>query len=101
MAIIEKIAGDKVELQLKDRFTFSDSTEFRKRLLAALDSGARSLTIDLSGLVFMDSAGLGMLMVAHKECQQRSMLFSVAQPRDNVKQMLQLTKSYERFPIID
>lgn len=101
MPIIDKIAADKAELLLKDRFTFSDSNDFRKRLFTIFDANVKSLSINLADLNFMDSAGLGMLMVALKECQQRDISLTLAHPRDGVKQMLELTKSYERFSILN
>lgn len=101
MAITEKVASSNAEIALIDRFTFSDSSDYRKRLYGLLDTHIRSLSITLDNLKFMDSAGLGMLMVTLKECQQRNIPLTLMHPRGDVKQMLELTKSYERFSIID
>lgn len=99
MSITERINGSTGELVLRERFTFSDSSEFRKQLNTMLDRQITSLTITLSDLEFMDSSGLGMLMVALKECQQRHISLSLSHPKGTVKQLLEMTRCNERFNI--
>ena len=101
MPILERIHADKGELVLSDKLTFADSNDYRKKLFSLFDSKVKSIAVNLSGLSFMDSAGLGMLMVALKECQQRGIILTLHQPRDGVKTMLNLSKSYDRFTILD
>ena len=101
MAIVDHINGDQAEITLSDRFTFSDSTEFRKKLFDAFDRKVRSLSINVADLTFMDSSGLGMFIVANNECQSRNISMSLRHPSGDVKSLLQMTKSYERFKIID
>jgi anti-sigma B factor antagonist len=101
MAIMDRMNGESAELVLSGKLTFADSTEFRKRLVALLDKQIKSLNIVLAELTFMDSSGLGMLMVALKECQTKNVELTIMHPKDSVKSLLEMTKSYERFKIIN
>ncbi|MDX1975554.1 MAG: STAS domain-containing protein [Rickettsiales bacterium] len=101
MAIIDRINGEHAEFTITDKFTFSDSSEFRKKLTGTIEQKVKSLAINLNGLNFMDSSGLGMFMVALKECQVHHIDLAIYQPRGDVKLLLQMTKSYERFKIVD
>jgi HptB-dependent secretion and biofilm anti anti-sigma factor len=86
-------------IRLPLRVTFADGSDFRKQLIGALESNLRHLTIDLSETEFMDSAGLGMLLVALKECQSHSISLVLHKPKGDVKKLLELTRSDERFQI--
>jgi len=100
MSIISKITPERGEMAIRDRFTFSDAGEFRKILFGMMDANVPTINIDLSALNFSDSAGLGMLMVALKECSDKNIALTLSHPRGDVKALLELTKSYERFKII-
>lgn len=101
MPILEHVSGDSAELTLSGKLTFADSSEFRKKLASVCGRPIKSLHIKLGDLSFMDSSGLGMLMVAHNECKAHNISLSLLHPKGDVKSLLQMTKSYERFKIID
>lgn len=101
MPITDVKNGDVAEIRLEDRLTFSDTSEFRKKLNGLLAQNPKSLSILLERLSFMDSAGLGMLIVTLEECKKRSISLSLRQPRGDVKQLLQATKCDERFQIVE
>jgi HptB-dependent secretion and biofilm anti anti-sigma factor len=86
-------------IRLPVRVTFEDASDFRKQLLRAIGGAVRHLTIDLSNTEFMDSAGLGMLLVALKECDSHAISLSLHRPKGDVKKLLELTRSDERFHI--
>ena len=88
-----------VSMKMPVRLTFAEGSNFRKQLVGATESGAKHLTIDLSGTDFMDSAGLGMLLVALKECEAHTMALTLHKPKGDVKKLLELTRSNERFQI--
>jgi anti-anti-sigma factor len=100
MAIALNIKEKRGIMMLRDRLTFADAGEFRNSLFSMMDGGVSTIEIDLIDLKFCDSAGLGMLMVAHKECGQRNIALSLLRPKGDVKSLLELTKSYERFTIV-
>ena len=51
-----------------DLFT---APEFKQRIAAAIDGGAASVIIDLSGTTFFDSSSLGILIGAHRRLEHR------------------------------
>ncbi len=101
MSIIEKISGEHVDLLIADKFIFADGSNFRKLLMGIVEKKIKSLDVDLKDLAFMDSSGLGMSMVAQKECEAQNIALRILHPKDGVKLLLEMTKSYERFKIID
>ncbi len=98
---IKKIINHEVaELHLSGKLIFLDGGDFREALNEIFENSTKSLEIHLGELVFMDSAGLGMLMIAYKECDLRKINLTVHNPRGDVKTLMQLTKSYEKFNIV-
>ena len=64
----------------------------RDELAAALDAGARKLTLDLGAVGFVDSSGLGVLVGALRRLQEESdgrMVISDAQ--DGVRKVFEIT----------
>jgi anti-anti-sigma factor len=101
MSISNAMNADHGEMILRDRLTFTDASDFRKHMVALFDAKVKTFSINLSGLIFSDSAGLGMLIVALNECNQRGIELTLLHPKGDVKALLTLTKSYERFSIVD
>ncbi len=101
MPITKTIDNDAAELYLTGKLVFLNNAEFRGVLNEIVDRKIKSLSIHLEDLVFMDSAGLGMLMIAYKECDQRGISLTIHRPTGDVKALLQMTKSYDRFNIIE
>ena len=100
MAISERCVGDSAEISLSGDFTFSDTNEFRGKLKEVIEKDIKALKIDVSQLQSLDSAGLGMLLVAHSDCQKKAIDFSLYKPTGSVKALLEVTKSYDRFSIV-
>ena len=65
MKIIRKQNGTNLELALEGRLDTTTAPELEKELRDALD-GATGLTLDFAGLDYISSAGLRVLLTAHK-----------------------------------
>ena len=76
---------------MQGRLAFNDSHAMRD-IIAAIDGAPRRLVFDLSGLDFLDSAGLGMLLLVREEANSKKwpLLFKGAQGQ--VRRMLHLTR---------
>jgi anti-anti-sigma factor len=84
---------------ISGEFTFSDHVAFREvagRLFQAKD---HTVVVDLSQLQFIDSAGLGMLLVARDEAGKAGRMLVLSQPQGQVKRMFTITKFGELFTI--
>lgn len=66
--------------------------EFRSRLLAQLEGGPASLLVDLSGVSFIDSSGLRVLVECHKLAHQRARRVRLFAPSAEVGEILRLTR---------
>ncbi|OHC75399.1 MAG: hypothetical protein A3G18_05720 [Rhodospirillales bacterium RIFCSPLOWO2_12_FULL_58_28] len=91
--------GKRRELTLRGRLTFSDHESFRKITAGMAESGANSCSINLSGLEFIDSAGLGLLLLVNEAAQENHVKVSIRGAREQVKKMLEITKFSEVIPI--
>jgi anti-anti-sigma factor len=47
--------------------------------------------LDCSGLTFLDAAGLGVLLAAHRDCQARDAMLTIVDPSPRVAWLLALT----------
>ena len=54
-------------VQLKGRLTFNDHAKLRALIREMLQNKAKRQVLDLSGLESVDSAGIGMLLIAREE----------------------------------
>jgi anti-anti-sigma factor len=95
-----KISGDTAEAILSGRFTFSDNVAFREILNNLAQPNVRTLTIDVGGLDFMDSAGLGMLLVAKDEAGKKSKSLVLRNPQGHIKKLFEASKFYSLFTIV-
>jgi anti-sigma B factor antagonist len=59
------------------------------------------LIIDLAGVPYMDSAGLGAILTAYASCQRHQHKFALANVPQRVMVLLQLTKVDTLLPIFD
>ena len=93
-------ADGRSDLHLENSLTFNDSKEYRTMLAEALKD-AVELHIHLQKLNFMDSSGLGMLIVSANEAEEKNVPLTLHQPQGDVKLLLEMTQSYDRFAIED
>ena len=56
-----------------------------------------SVTLDLAGITFLDSSGLGALLTLHARCQSAGIAFSAINPPAQVCRVLELTNLTEMF----
>jgi anti-anti-sigma factor len=77
-------------IELSGRFTFTDRDAFETLLKTIESSPHRSLTLNLSRLDFMDSAGLSMLLIVRDEAAKRGKECALASPSGRVAHLLRL-----------
>jgi stage II sporulation protein AA (anti-sigma F factor antagonist) len=73
--------------------------ELAAALAAQIDAGARCLTVDLSGLLFLDSASVGALITASRGLEARGGTLKLAYPRRGVARTLDLLALDQVIPI--
>jgi len=60
---------------------------------------APAVILDLSGVPYMDSAGLGAVVNAHISCSKAGRQFAIVGMSDRVRTLFQLTKVEKALPI--
>lgn len=93
------IKGDCCEIAVKGRFTFSDHKEFKNILGLLADNTIKSIVLHFNGVEFIDSAALGILLLARDESLKNAKSLIITNPVGQVKKMFEISKFYELFMI--
>jgi len=95
-----KTENNELQILLSDRLTFEDHETFREVIMAIKKTDAPSCYIDLANLKAIDSAGLGMLMIAFETSEQAKKKFRLKRPSGQVKRLLEISE-FEKVMIIE
>ncbi|MCG8504888.1 MAG: STAS domain-containing protein [Sphingomonadales bacterium] len=93
------LVDDVFEVRIVDRLTFADHEEFRKVLKRISEGGFKSIVFDLQNLEFIDSAGLGMFLLAKDEADSRGQSVTLKGANGNIKKMLNVAQFDTLFKI--
>ena len=86
---IKNEAGRTV-LHIADQLVAADRADFDAVLPNVMAKKAPTIEVDLSGLTFMDSAGLGMLLTLREHADKHNGTVVLANPQGAVQEMLEL-----------
>lgn len=87
-------------VRLEGELDLETAVEF-DRQLAVIDGGITRLLIDLSGVAFMDSTGLGSIVRAHQSAEANGCAFVVRRGSHQVQRLFALTGVDERLTFED
>ena len=79
----------------------ANAAQVRDTIRAALTPSHIRLDLDLSGVRFLDSSGLGALISLHKTLRSQNGAVRLVKPASNVRQILELTRLHRVFEIVD
>lgn len=82
--------ADNLEIRLKERMSFGDHARFREILSTIHKAAPKRCVFDMSELVSVDSAALGMLMIAHDQASKEGWSLALRAPQQQVKRILEL-----------
>lgn len=77
------------------------SERFRRTMLEQSQAGRHTIVVDLSGLSFTDSSGLGVLVGAFKRAKARGGAVCLLSPSDQLVKLLTMTGLTRIFPIFE
>jgi HptB-dependent secretion and biofilm anti anti-sigma factor len=98
MAYPVDIADDKASIHINGRFDFSMFREFQQSYENLLTNAAvRTITLDLSGTEYIDSAALGMMLLLRQKCGDADKHIELLNPQDRVKEVLQIANFHQFF----
>jgi len=93
------IKDEILEAKLSEKITFSDLDGFREMISRMVDSKSDNNIMDLSNVEFIDSAGLGMLLLARDEISRISSHLTLKSPQGQVRRMFDVACFERMFDI--
>lgn len=90
LAISEETDGDDCRLVLSGELDLSNAEELREKLHAVRARGPGRVVVDLSGLGFIDSTGLRILLRAEQESREDSGFLSFVPAQGQVERVMKL-----------
>lgn len=84
--------GDAAKVVFSGDITFSENVSFRQLLKDLSAKNVKSCVFDLSKVGMVDSAGLGMFLIAREQAENGGWKLSVTGAQGHVASMLKLTK---------
>jgi anti-anti-sigma factor len=87
-----EFANGTTTVEVTGRFTFGDHSSFRKLIEEVRGHGSSTLVLDISGVDFIDSAGLGMLLLARDEGEKSNTNVILRGAQGQVKRMLEVAR---------
>lgn len=88
-----------VEVFLKGRFSLQENDAFKQILDGIRGSRASRFVLDLGELEYMDSAGLGKLVLLRDAAEEAKVSISLRNPQGRVKKLLSLSRFHEEIAI--
>jgi anti-sigma B factor antagonist len=92
MNIIERRLNDVTILDLEGNLALEGNKLFRQRVAATIDTGSRKLILNLAGVPYMDSSGLGELISCYTTMQRISGSVKLLHLNDRLQHLLVITK---------
>jgi len=94
-----KVSGDHATILLNDKIYVSDASLLRDDLLELIDQGITDLRMDLSGLTYIDSSGLGTLVTINKRTKEKNGRFVLTGTRGLPLDLIKRTRLNKVFTI--
>jgi anti-sigma B factor antagonist len=103
MQIEERNAGDVVVLKVVGDITMGtgDDEKLRDKVVALMDGGHLKLVLDLGGVAYMDSSGLGQLIQVHTMASRKGGALKLLHATKRLKDLLVVTKLLLVFDAFD
>lgn len=87
-------------IRLQGRFDFDVHRAFREAFKTALAANdVREVEIDLSGVTYMDSSALGMLLLSRENASTVGKTVALARPTEAVRKILDVANFQKLFTI--
>ncbi|HET6953315.1 MAG TPA: STAS domain-containing protein [Acidimicrobiales bacterium] len=77
------------------------SDEVKRELAQVIDDGDRNLTLDLAGVGFVDSSGLGVLVALHRHAEAKGGGFAVRAVPPQLQRLFEITRLGDLLTVAD
>ena len=87
------------EFTLRGEVDVYSSPKLKEQLVESIDEGCANLIVDLDGVAFIDSSGLGVLVSVLRRARERDGAVRIVCTRENVLKIFRITGLDKVFPI--
>jgi anti-sigma B factor antagonist len=101
MNITERQAGSITVLALSGKITSDDTGQLKEKVMSVLEQGRKSIILDLGGVTYIDSSGLGELVSCHTTASRQKAAIKLANLATRSKDLLVMTKLIMVFDVYD
>jgi anti-anti-sigma factor len=101
MLIERSLVQDAIVLRIEGRFEFGTRNEYKRLIGQIVQEGHRRLVLDLEGVTFLDSSGLGLLLLTDQNFRLKKGTFSLVNPTGYVRQVIELANLPRVISIFD
>lgn len=102
LAIEERQVGDVAVLSLKGEITLDDGElKFGRRIDDLLNKGQRKILVDLAGVTYIDSAGVGMMAFEYKAVHAKGGALKLLRLTGQSHRLLALMKLMTVFEVFE
>lgn len=99
MNISTQVNGSVATIKLAGRFTFAEHRQFREAIKAQIEGNCTALEIDFGMVEYLDSAALGMLLLAREGAANNGKTVSLVNCSGMAKQVLDVANFQKLFTI--
>jgi len=102
MTVTERANGSVTILDVAGTITLGEGADaLRDKVRSLLQQGRKQLVVNLAGVSYMDSAGLGELVRSHATATQQSATLKLTNVTKRLQDLLVITKLYTVFDSYD
>ena len=103
MQLDERVIGDVVVVVVNGDITLNHGgdAQLKDKVRSLMERGHRKLVVDLAGVSYVDSAGLGELVQAHATIKTKGGSLKLTRPAKRLKDLLTITRLITVFECYD
>ena len=101
MTITQRAIKGAAVLDLKGDLTYSNRTAFKTAVEQVINAGYRHLIVNLEQVRFMDSSGLGLLVLLSQTFRVQQAQVSLLKPQSYVREIMSLASIPKMIPIYE
>lgn len=101
MEITKQLRQGTLDVTLSGKFTFKDHPEFREILQQIAEKDVQKVVMHMQRVEFVDSAALGMLLLALDETEKHKKQLVISGATGQVKKMFDMARFNTMFSMVD
>lgn len=100
MEYASELSNNTLRVYLNGKLTFSDNASFQAISKKLEEGKVKDLEVGLDGLEYIDSSGIGMLLVLKEKCDEIAAQMTLSKPRGQVAKILRIACIDRVIPIV-